>query len=164
LITTVMALTMGCGWCRGGQMLVHATAKFARRKLSSAKAYLMREAPDLTEPIAELHTVMRQYNSRIDELERRKQRSHADAHACMVDYKRNKNPATRASAMQHLRTKSMTTKHAASLRQRLGVLSTHMMTMEEAGMQSSTVAALQTTSRALKLYGRAFPLHRSSCV
>ena len=114
-------------------MLVRAIGKYGRRKLKGAKAYLMRETPDLTEPIAELHTVMRQYNSRIDELERRKQRSQADACACGVEYRRSKNPSSRAAAMQHLRNKAMMTKHAASLRQRLGVLNTHLMTMEEAG-------------------------------
>lgn len=56
---------MDCGVCRGGKLLVRLVTRRVKNKLSSAKAYLFRDAPNLQQPIQCLHNVLAQYESRI---------------------------------------------------------------------------------------------------
>ena len=145
-------------WCLGVTRVFKRGVRSIKMRASSAKAYLLKEPPDLSMPIAKVHEVIRQYNVREGVLTGRAEQSSRQAHACVNEFKRTKNPVAKQGAIQHLRSKNIQERHAMQLRQRRGVLETHLHTLEEAGMQGNTVRALRTSSAALKSYGRSVNL------
>ena len=126
---------MDCGVCRGGRLLVRFVTRRVKNKLSSAKAYLFRDAPNLQQPIQCLHNVLQQYETRITELDRRREANQQAAQRAIALFKESKNPSHRLEAQHALKTKAMNLKHANMLRQRMNVLEQHKLTLEEAGVQ-----------------------------
>lgn len=126
---------MDCGVCRGGRLFVRFVTRRVKNKVASAKAYLFRDAPNLQQPIQCLHNVLAQYETRITELERRRDANQAAAQRSIALFKESKNPSHRLEAQHCLKTKAMNLKHANLLRQRMNVLEQHKLTLEEAGVQ-----------------------------
>jgi len=126
---------MDCGVCRGGRLFVRFVTRRVKNKVASAKAYLFRDAPNLQQPIQCLHNVLAQYETRITELERRRDANQAAAQRSIALFKESKNPSHRLEAQHSLKTKAMNLKHANLLRQRMNVLEQHKLTLEEAGVQ-----------------------------
>lgn len=126
---------MDCGVCRGGRLFVRFVTRRVKNRVASAKAYLFRDAPNLQQPIQCLHNVLAQYETRITELERRRDANQAAAQRSIALFKESKNPSHRLEAQHALKTKAMNLKHANLLRQRMNVLEQHKLTLEEAGVQ-----------------------------
>ena len=126
---------MDCGLCTGGKLLVRLITRRVKSRLSSAKAYLFKDAPDLAQPIQCLCNVLQQYETRIAELDRRREANHQAALRAIAQFKTTKNPSDRLEASHALKSKAMNFKHANMLRQRMNVLEQHKLTLEEAGVQ-----------------------------
>ena len=118
-----------------GRLFVRFVTRRVKNRVASAKAYLFRDAPNLQQPIQCLHNVLAQYETRITELERRRDANQAAAQRSIALFKETKNPSHRLEAQHALKTKAMNLKHANLLRQRMNVLEQHKLTLEEAGVQ-----------------------------